>query len=168
MLQAKKAPVREIEYRLAKPEESEAISELLLESFGLFEADYTPGAFEYTTPNTDAVRGRFDEGPIWVATDQDTIIGTVSGLPESDRFYIRSMVVRPDAQGLGLGQRLLEISEGFAREKGFERVYLYTTHVLPNARRLYEKNGFYVLRETPAEEWFDMAGLEMEKDLKTA
>jgi hypothetical protein len=30
---------------------------------------------------------------------------------------------------------------------------------------LYEKNGFYVLRETAPEEWFDMGGLEMEKDL---
>ena len=165
MLQAKKAPEREIEYRLARPDEAEAISELLLESFGLFEAEYTPGAFEYTTPSTDTVRGRFDEGPIWVAMDGNAMIGTVSGLPEPDRFYVRSMAVRPDAQGLRFGQRLLEILENFAREKGFERMYLYTTHVLPGAKRLYEKNGFYVLRETPPEEWFDMAGLEMEKKI---
>jgi hypothetical protein len=37
--------------------------------------------------------------------------------------------------------------------------------VLPGAKRLYEKNGFYVLRETPPEEWYDMGGLEMEKKL---
>jgi hypothetical protein len=30
---------------------------------------------------------------------------------------------------------------------------------------LYEKNGFYVLRETPPEEWHDMGGLEMEKKI---
>ncbi len=165
MSEAKKAPVPDIEYRLARREESEAISELLLESFGMFEAEYTPGAFEYTTPSTDAVRGRFDEGPVWVAMDGCTLIGTVSGLPEPDRFYVRSMAVRPDAQGLGIGQHLLEVLEAFARDKGFERTYLYTTHVLPGAKRLYEKNGFYVLRETAPEEWFDMAGLEMEKDL---
>ena len=165
MLQAEKAPELDIEYRLARPEESEAISELLLESFGMFEAEYTPGAFEYTTPGTDSVRGRFDEGPVWVAMDGDTMIGTVSGLPEPDRFYVRSMAVRPDAQGLGLGQRLLEILEGFARDKEFDRLYLYTTHVLPGAKRLYEKNGFYVKRETPPEEWHDMAGLEMEKKI---
>ncbi len=165
MLQAKKAPELDIEYRLARPDESEAISELLLESFGMFEAEYTPGAFEYTTPNTEVVRGRFEEGPVWVAMDGNTMIGTVSGLPEEDRFYVRSMAVRPDAQGHGIGQRLLEPLEAFAREGGFERIYLYTTHVLPGAKRLYEKNGFHVLRETPAEEWHDMAGLEMEKDL---
>jgi ribosomal protein S18 acetylase RimI-like enzyme len=165
MSEAKKAPVLDIEYRLAQPEESEAISELLLESFGLFEAEYTPGAFEYTTPSTDVVRGRFAEGPVWVAMDGGTMIGTVSGLPEPDRFYVRSMAVRPDAQGLGIGQHLLEVLEAFARDKGFERTYLYTTHVLPGAKRLYEKNGFYVLRETAPEEWFDMGGLEMEKRL---
>jgi ribosomal protein S18 acetylase RimI-like enzyme len=165
MLQAERARELNVEYRLARPDESEAISELLLESFGLFETEYTPGAFEYTTPNTDDVRGRFDEGPEGVAMDGDTMIGTVSGLPEPDRFYVRSMAVRPDAQGLGIGQHLLEVLEAFARDKGFERTYLYTTHVLPGAKRLYEKNGFYVLRETKPEEWHDMGGLEMEKML---
>jgi hypothetical protein len=46
MLQAKKAPELNIEYRLARPDESEAISELLLESFGVFESEYKPRAFE--------------------------------------------------------------------------------------------------------------------------
>ena len=165
MSQAKKALGREVEYRLARPDESDAISELLLESFGLFEAEYTSGAFKFTTPSADEVRGRFDEGPIWVAMDRDTMIGTVSGLPETDRFYVRSMAVRPDAQRLGLGQRMLEVLEAFARDNDFKRIYLYTTHVLPGAKRLYEKNGFYVLRETAPEEWHDMGGLEMEKIL---
>jgi len=42
---------------------------------------------------------------------------------------------------------------------------LYTTFVLPGAKRLYEKNGFYVVRETEPEEWFGMGGLEMEKKI---
>ncbi len=133
----------------------------------MFEAEYTPGAFEYTTPSTEVVRSRFEEGPVWVAMDGNAMIGTVSGLPEPDRFYVRSMAVRPDAQGLGIGQGLLEPLEAFARDKGFERMYLYTTYVLPGAKRLYEKNGFHILRETPPEEWYDMAGLEMEKKLET-
>ena len=92
-------------------------------------------------------------------------VGTVSGLPDDQRFYIRSMAVKPTVQRGGIGQRLLDELEKYAREKGFEKLYLYTTFVLPGARRLYEKNGFYVLRETPPEEWYDMGGLEMEKSL---
>lgn len=165
MSQEKKAKVREIEYRRAEPNDSKAISDLLLETFGEFKSEYMPGAFEYTTPNAEIVRGRFDEGPIWIAMDGDLMVGTVSGLPEPERFYIRSMAVKPGVQGRGIGKRLLDLLETYAREHGFEKLYLYTTYVLPAAQPLYEKNGFYVLRETPPDEWFDMPGLEMEKVL---
>ena len=89
----------------------------------------------------------------------------MSGLPEQDRFYIRSMAVSPETQGTGVGQKLLKVLESHARNAGFEKLYLYTTLVLPGAMRLYEKNGFYVLRETAPEEWFGMGGFEMEKKL---
>jgi len=144
---------------------AEAISALIREAFGPFESQYTSDAFEYTTPSADIIRERFAEGPIWVGLENEVIAGTVSGMPDGDRFYIRSMAIKPAAQRGGIGQRLLEVLEAFAREAGFEKLYLYTTFVLPGAKRLYEKNGFYVLRETPPEEWFGMAGLEMEKIL---
>lgn len=156
---------REIEIKLAGPNDSQAISDLILEAFSPFESEYTAGAFEYTTPKADAIRPRFDEGPIWIAVENGKMVGTVSGLPELERFYIRSMAVMPMAQGKGVGQRLLEALEAYAQENGFNRLYLYTTFVLPGAKRLYEKNGFTVVRETQPEEWFDMGGLEMEKKL---
>jgi N-acetylglutamate synthase-like GNAT family acetyltransferase len=102
---------------------------------------------------------------MWIASDGGEAVGTVSGLPEEERFYIRSMAVKPTVQKRGVGQRLLDGLEAYAREHQFGKLYLYTTFVLPGAKRLYEKNGFYVLRETPPEEWFDMGGLEMEKIL---
>jgi N-acetylglutamate synthase-like GNAT family acetyltransferase len=160
---ARKALEREFEVRLATPKDAAVISELIREAFGPFESQYTKDAFEYTTPPADVISERFAEGPIWVAVENGSIIGTVSGLPEPERFYIRSMAVKPDIQGRGVGQRLLENLEAHARDSGFERLYLYTTFVLPAARQLYEKNGFTVVRETKPEEWFDMAGLEMEK-----
>lgn len=155
-----------VEIRLATQDDAKAISELILEAFAPFREQYTSGAFEYTTPGAQLIRDRFSEGPIWLAMDAGTPVGTVSGLPEQDSFYIRSMAVKPAAQGSGVGQRLLDALDAFAREGGFKRLYLYTTYVLPGARRLYEKNGFTVLRETLPKEWFDMGGLEMEKELK--
>ncbi|HVF47021.1 MAG TPA: GNAT family N-acetyltransferase, partial [Pyrinomonadaceae bacterium] len=95
----------------------------------------------------------------------DEAVGTVSGLPEEERFYIRSMAVKPAAQGKRIGQKLLDALEKHARGSDFRKLYLYTTFVLPGARPLYEKNGFYVVRETPPEEWFGMGGIEMEKEL---
>lgn len=75
------------------------------------------------------------------------------------------MAIRPTVQRGGIGQRLLETLETHPRETGFEKLYLYTTFVLPGATRLYEKNGFYVVRETAPEEWYGMGGIEMEKTL---
>lgn len=161
----RKASVREIEIRRAALNEAESISRLIREAFGPFESQYSAEAFAYTTPDADDISGRFDEGPIWVAVEGDLIIGTVSGLPESDRFYIRSMAIKPGYQRLGIGQKLLETLEAFAYDAGYRTLYLYTTFVLPGAKLLYEKKGFYVLRETSPEEWCNMGGLEMEKEL---
>ena len=146
-------------------DDAETVALLIYEAFAPFESEYTPGAFEYTTPKADAIRPRFEEGPVWIAELDGEAVGTVSGLPDGDRFYIRSMAIKPSVQRGGIGQRLLDTLEAEARAQGFEKLYLYTTFVLPGAKRLYEKNGFYVLRETAPEEWHDMAGLEMEKKL---
>ena len=159
--------VSEPEIRLASPEDSVVVADLIYSAFAPFESQYTEGAFDYTTPKADVIRPRFDEGPIWIASVDGEDVGTVSGMFDGDRFYIRSMAIKPTAQRLGIGQRLLDAFESYARENGFEKIFLYTTYVLPGAKQLYEKNGFYVLRETPPDEWFGMAGLEMEKALKS-
>lgn len=162
---SRQALAPQFEIRLAVPEESSVVSSLLLAAFEPYRSGYTSDAFEYTTPTAEVIEPRFAEGPIWLAVDGDDAIGTVSGLAEDERFYVRSMAVKPLAQGRGVGQRLLDTLEKYAREQGFSKLYLYTTFVLPAARPLYEKNGFYVVRETPAEEWFGVGGIEMEKIL---
>jgi ribosomal protein S18 acetylase RimI-like enzyme len=154
-----------VEIRRAIPDDSETIASLILEAFSPFESEYTREAFEFTTPRTDAIVARFSEGPIWIAEMDREPVGTVSGMPDARRFYIRSMAIKPSVQRAGIGQRLLDTLEAYARENGFEKLYLYTTYPLPGARRLYEKNGFYVVRESSPEEWCDMASLEMEKQL---
>ena len=157
---------KQFEIRQATPEDAATISALIYEAFAPFETEYTAEAFAYTTPPAGVIRERFAEGPIWIAIDGDVIVGTVSGMPDASRFYIRSMAIKPSAQRGGIGQRLLEALEAHARAQGFEKLYLYTTYVLPAAKHLYEKNGFYVLRETSPEEWCNMGGLEMEKRLR--
>ena len=155
-----------VEIRRAVLGDEERIAALVFEAFVPFRDEYTPDAFVYTAILADKVRERFDEGPMWIAEEDGEAVGTVSGLPEEERFYIRSMAIKPSAQRKGIGQRLLDALEVFARDAGYKKLYLYTTFVLPGAKRLYEKNGFYVLRETPPEEWYDMGGLEMEKLLE--
>ena len=155
----------EVKVRLATPEDSEAISGILRIAFSEFKNDYTPEAFEVVTPPAEAIATRFAAGPQWVATVDGKKVGTVSVFPEPDHLYIRSMAVLPEAQGLGVGKKLLGAVEAYAIEARFERLFLHTTHFSKSAIRLYEKFGFQKTGDTTAEEWYGTPGLGMEKKL---
>jgi ribosomal protein S18 acetylase RimI-like enzyme len=62
--------------------------------------------------------------------------------------------VSPLARGHGLGQRLYEHAEAFARAAGYRRIWLDSSRRFTAARRLYEKNGFELLEEL-ANDWED-------------
>lgn len=150
--------------QIASKNDSEAIAEVLKEAFTPFENLYTAEAFDVTILDSERVRKRFSEnGRIWAALKNEAIIGTVSVVDEGERLYIRSMAVSPIAQGLGIGQRLLEKVENYALENGFVKLFLYTTPFLYGAIRLYEKNGYKRLEDV--DEFFGTPLLVMEKIL---
>ncbi len=155
----------ELQVRLAVADEAGIIAEIIRQAFGPLENDYTPESFAVVTPPPDEVARRFGEGPIWVVLKNGKIVATVSAVPEPEWLYIRSMAVSPAAQGLGVGGKLLEAVEAYAIEKGFDRLFLYTTNFSDSAIRLYERNGFELNRFTTAEEWFGTAGRAMEKKI---
>ncbi|HLP20627.1 MAG TPA: GNAT family N-acetyltransferase, partial [Chitinophagales bacterium] len=55
------------------------------------------------------------------------------------------MYLLPDARGKGLGRALLEACFDFARQSGYQKVYLETMPELKAAVRIYEKLGFSLL-----------------------
>lgn len=151
--------------RFAEADDSKEIARVLSEAFTPFEKLYTPEAFDVTILDDERVRERFSEnGRIWVALKNETIIGTVSVLDKDEKLYIRSMAVSPVAQGLGIGQKLLKEIENFALEKGYSKLFLYTTPFLHGAIGLYEKNGFKRLGDVDG--FFGTPLLEMEKLLE--
>ncbi|MGI8638475.1 MAG: GNAT family N-acetyltransferase [Pyrinomonadaceae bacterium] len=155
----------DVEIRIALPDESDAITTLIRDAFAQFESCYTPEAFAATTPDSDKIRKRFDEGEIWSALKNETIVGTVSTVADSEKLYVRSMAVSPSAQGLGIGRRLLKAVENFAIENGFESLFLYTTVYSSSAIRLYEQNGFVRGEDSSPDEFFGTPGFAMEKKL---
>ena len=50
--------------------------------------------------------------------------------------------MRPGVQGAGLGRRLLEAANGFARAAGYREIVLDALPQLSKAIALYERNGF--------------------------
>ena len=130
------------EVRRAVPSDSAFIASALYDSFIEYESFYTPEAFAATTPTQDQIRDRLNEGPVWVAVQDASIVGTVSAVPKSEGLYVRSMAVLPAARGQGIGRLLLQAIEDFARARGNRRLLLSTTPFLLRAIRLYEHSGF--------------------------
>jgi ribosomal protein S18 acetylase RimI-like enzyme len=57
-------------------------------------------------------------------------------------FEVSKMAVSPGLRGAGVGRQILEHVVDFARANGAKRLYIETSHKLPNAIHLYESVGF--------------------------
>jgi len=155
-----------IEVRLAVMDDANAISTVICDAFTPLREHYTAEAFEVVAVKPGEVLQRFAEGPQWVALIDGEIVGTVSVTVDDGRLYVRSMAVAPRDQGRGVAHKLLDAIDRYAVETDFERIFLYTTYFTPGARELYEKHGYDWVRDTPAEEWYGVPGLEMDKRIE--
>jgi len=161
----KRASQRTVNVRRATLEDAGEISRVIFESFGAIRDRYTAEAFADVTPDEEKVAERLAKGAIWVAEVNDGIVGSVSLGREPEGLYVRSMVVLPEFQGRGISHNLLEALHEYAQGAGENRIFLYTLPFQLGARELYEKHGYAWVRDTPADEWFGVPGLEMEKFL---
>ena len=141
----------DIQIRRAAPADAEAVASVLRESFAEYRDSYTGEAFAATTPAGEQIRGRMDEGPVWVAVRGDVVVGTVSVVPRGESLYVRGMGVLPAARGQRLGEALLRRVEEFASARGHRRLYLSTTPFLARAIQLYERAGFRRCDDGPHE-----------------
>lgn len=138
-----------IQIRIAAPDDAARITSVLHESFIEYKSSYTDEAFSATVPAPDQIRKRMAEGPVWMALQGDTIVGTVAAVERGGELYIRGMAVSPAARGLGIGELLLKHMESFAESHGVKRLTLSTTPFLDRAIRLYERFGFRRSEEGP-------------------
>ena len=91
-------------------------------------------------------------GAIWLAREGDRVLGCCALISKGDGAYeVSKMAVTPDAQGQGLGRRLLEAAvQGFSRTGG-RLLFLETNSALQTAIALYESSGFqHRQRPTPS------------------
>jgi ribosomal protein S18 acetylase RimI-like enzyme len=94
----------------------------------------------------------------------DMIVRTVATVPKGSELYIRSIAVRPDARGLGIGSRILNAVEAFAVAHRYRRLLLNAASFLLAAIRLYERHGFRHTGEQS--DLFGTQLLTMAKDVK--
>jgi ribosomal protein S18 acetylase RimI-like enzyme len=90
------------------------------------------------------LRHRFD---LW--EDKGALRALIETTPDGDHLLIVNLAVAPDAQGLGLGSRLLDHAEALATEMGLSGLRLYTNRLIVANVAYYNRRGFVVEREAP-------------------
>lgn len=133
---------RPVNVRRATRRDAAVISQVLNAAFAEFRGRYTPAAYLASVPPEAGIAARLEEGPLWVAERDSTVVGTVSAAQERDLVMIRGMAVSPTARGLGVGRTLLESAETYAHRQGCRRIALCTTAFLTAAIALYRSAGY--------------------------
>ncbi len=105
---------------------------------------------------------RFDAGreACWIAERDGVNVGSVflvqarddaTGAVVDGSAQLRMLLVEPAARGLGIGARLVDECERFARAKGYRRIVLWTNSVLLAARAIYARAGYRLIASEPHE-----------------
>lgn len=82
----------------------------------------------------------------WIAERNGERIGSAFVVRKSDGVaQLRLLILTPGARGLGLGARLTDECIAFARDKGYQRMVLWTYRSLEAARAIYASKGFALL-----------------------
>jgi len=86
----------------------------------------------------------------WIAEMNGEIVGSVFVVQASETAAkLRLLLVEPKARGLGLGTRLVQECIRFAKRVGYKNLTLWTNDILVEARHIYQKLGFTLVKAEP-------------------
>jgi GNAT superfamily N-acetyltransferase len=128
--------------RPARPEDTEAVRQLVEDAYGHYVARMgkPPG------PMLDDHARRIADGQAWVLEEGDRLAGVlVLEDAPGGALLLDNVAVAPSAQGKGHGRALVAFAEEEARRRGHGEVRLYTNVLMVENLALYGRLGF---RET--------------------
>lgn len=81
-------------------------------------------------------------GEFWVVEREGEVIASCAIALHADSAELKSLYVRRERRGRGLGRRLVDIAMDYARRAGRRRMTLWSDTRFVEAHRLYERLGF--------------------------
>jgi GNAT superfamily N-acetyltransferase len=153
-----------LEVRRAAPSELEEVGRL---TAAVYVGDgFMPETDDYVHVLSDAA-GRADAAELWVAVDDDRIVGTVTFAPvgseyreiaRDDEGEFRMLAVDGQARGRGVGLALVQRCLDRSRELGYDGVRMSTMDRMTTAHRVYERLGF---TRAPEDDWQPVPGVTL-------
>lgn len=138
-----------IQIRTIQPADNPALAIIIRNTLTEFGANH-PGTVYYDS-TTDALFELFQTpgSTYFVASRDGQLLGGAGifpseGLPAGTCELVKMYLVA-EVRGLGLGKQLIEEALAFAKEAGYQQVYLETMPELSKAVSVYEKFGFRYL-----------------------
>jgi len=139
-----------IEIRPVKKEDNLTLAQIIRKVLTEHKANLEGTAF--TAKSTDNIYGCYKNtnSAYFVALLNGKIVGGC-GITALNRGYpniceLQKMYLLPQARGLKIADKLLDLCLNFAKEKGFKSCYLETFPTMKRAHAFYLKKGF-VFRE---------------------
>ncbi|MDK4717208.1 GNAT family N-acetyltransferase [Rhizobium sp. CNPSo 4039] len=99
----------------------------------------------------------------YVALDGEQLVGCIFCRPEAGSLYVGKLAVLPEAQGKGIGKRLLGLAETTARELGLKALRLETRIELIDNHATFAAWGFQKTAENRHAGFDRTTSIEMRK-----
>ncbi len=93
-------------------------------------------------PMLDDYAARVAAGQAWVAEVDDELRGLLVLIPGDGYLLLDNIAVHPDAQGQGVGRRLLDLADAEAAGRGIPELRLYTHIKMTENIALYHHLGW--------------------------
>jgi putative acetyltransferase len=128
----------------ASADELQSVRELLREYAQWLSVDLCFQSFEQELAD---LPGEYQApwGALWIARQPGRMAQACVALrPQTEHTIaeLKRLYVSPIARGYGLGKRLTECAQAFAKQAGYQALRLDTLPQMPQAQQLYESLGF--------------------------
>lgn len=130
--------MKDIVLRRATPTDAGAIRALSRDAY----AKWVPLIGREPLPMTADYDRAVAEHLIDLLEEDGQLLALIEMIPQTDHLLIKNIAVRPDQQGKGLGDRLLQHAESVVRSLGLEEIRLYTNAAFTSNIAFYAKRGY--------------------------